>query len=357
MEVDIIKEKATKIHLDSASKVKTIGTHDGTFHCDEVLAVSMLKLLPQFKDAQIIRSRNEEVLKTCDIVVDVGGVFDPETLRFDHHQKSFQHTMTTLRPGKKTWSTRLSSAGLVYVYYGHEVLAQVLDKRVEDEVVTKLYEKIYGNFMEEIDAIDNGVPICDGPARYKITTNLSSRVGALNSSWRDPEMSDEAQMTSFSKAMDLVSQEFLQKVQYYASDWWEAYSLVASAVEDRFDVDETGQIIEFPGGGVPWKEHLRDIEETSNVKKIAFVLYPDPKGGMWRIQGVPVAPESFLLRVPLLKEWCGLRDKELEDVSGIPTITFVHANGFIGGARERDSVLKMARLSLAHAVNKEWDSN
>lgn len=38
-----------------AGHVKTIGTHDGKFHCDEVLACSMLKLLPEYKDAEIIR--------------------------------------------------------------------------------------------------------------------------------------------------------------------------------------------------------------------------------------------------------------------------------------------------------------
>ena len=31
---------------------KTIGTHNGHFHCDEVLACSMLKLLPEYKDAR-----------------------------------------------------------------------------------------------------------------------------------------------------------------------------------------------------------------------------------------------------------------------------------------------------------------
>lgn len=32
-----------------------IGTHNGTFHCDEVLACFMLKQLPQYRDAEILR--------------------------------------------------------------------------------------------------------------------------------------------------------------------------------------------------------------------------------------------------------------------------------------------------------------
>ena len=35
----------------------------------------------------ILRTRDASVLNTCDIVVDVGAVFDPEKKRFDHHQR------------------------------------------------------------------------------------------------------------------------------------------------------------------------------------------------------------------------------------------------------------------------------
>lgn len=42
----------------SGSQVKSIGTHDGKFHCDEILACFMLKLLPEYADMQIIRSAN-----------------------------------------------------------------------------------------------------------------------------------------------------------------------------------------------------------------------------------------------------------------------------------------------------------
>lgn len=66
---------------------KVIGTHDGSFHCDEVLACAMLRLIPEFKDAVVKRSRDPVVLEACDIVVDVGGVFDPQTHRYDHHQR------------------------------------------------------------------------------------------------------------------------------------------------------------------------------------------------------------------------------------------------------------------------------
>jgi len=66
---------------------KKIGTHSGTFHCDEVLACFMLKQLPEYENAEIVRTRDPAVLGTCDIVVDVGAVYDPEKHRYDHHQR------------------------------------------------------------------------------------------------------------------------------------------------------------------------------------------------------------------------------------------------------------------------------
>ena len=67
---------------------KKIGTHNGNFHCDEVLACFMLRQLPEYKDAEIIRTRDPALLDQCDIVVDVGGVYDPNKDRYDHHQRS-----------------------------------------------------------------------------------------------------------------------------------------------------------------------------------------------------------------------------------------------------------------------------
>ena len=56
----------------------------------------------------LIRTRDASKLATCDVVVDVGGVYDPSTHRYDHHQRGF----TEVFGGK--FDTKLSSAGLVY---------------------------------------------------------------------------------------------------------------------------------------------------------------------------------------------------------------------------------------------------
>ncbi|XP_032815724.2 MYG1 exonuclease isoform X2 [Petromyzon marinus] len=169
----------------------TIGTHDGTFHCDEVLACFLLRQLPRYKDAKVVRTRDPKALATCDVVVDVGGEYDPGRHRYDHHQRSFAETMHSLC-AEKPWVTKLSSAGLVYMHFGEEVITSITGLGKEDANVTTLYNKMYEKFVEEVDAIDNGISQHDGEPRYAITTGLSARVGRLNPMWNDPDQSGDS---------------------------------------------------------------------------------------------------------------------------------------------------------------------
>ena len=73
--------------------------------------------------------------------MNVSKVKDAKSLcRYDHHQKSFNESVSSLLPGKP-WVTKLSSAGLVYVYYGKEILKVVLE--TTDEVkVEKMFDRV-----------------------------------------------------------------------------------------------------------------------------------------------------------------------------------------------------------------------
>jgi len=326
----------------------TIGTHDGTFHCDEVLACWMLKQLPKYKRAEILRSRDATKLSHCDIVVDVGGVYDPQANRFDHHQRSFSGTMKSL--GSLDFNTKLSSAGLVYLHLGKEVLSEVSEIPLDDPSMPRLYEKVYEKFIEEIDAIDNGIDQYDGSPRYQITTTLSSRVGGLNPPWnvKDPDVQG-----AFEKAMEVCGAELLDRITYYKESWWPARKLVEEAIADRFELDPTGEIIMFHSSGCPWKEHLFDIEIEKNLKpQIKFVLYLD-QHHHYRVQCVPKKLGSFENRLSLLEQWRGLREEALSSKSGIPGCIFVHANGFIGGNRTFEGALKMAKTSLEKGAVKD----
>ena len=77
--------KIDDILNDKSRKYKIVGTHSEVFHCDEVLATTMLLWTKLYEDSIIIRTRNEDVLKHLDIICDVGSIFDKDTGRFDHH--------------------------------------------------------------------------------------------------------------------------------------------------------------------------------------------------------------------------------------------------------------------------------
>ena len=60
-------------------------------------------------------------------------------LRYDHHQNTFTETMASLEKGR--WTTKLSSAGLIYAFYGKEAIAELV-KSNESVLVDKIYEKV-----------------------------------------------------------------------------------------------------------------------------------------------------------------------------------------------------------------------
>uniref|UniRef100_A0A674JXM6 MYG1 exonuclease n=1 Tax=Terrapene triunguis TaxID=2587831 RepID=A0A674JXM6_9SAUR len=203
---------------------------------------------------------------------------------------------------------------------------------------------MYENFVEEIDAIDNGIAQWDGEPRYAMTTNLSARVGYLNPRWNDKDQDTEA---GFKKAMELVGREFLDRLDYYHHAWLPARTLVEEAIQKRFKVDPSGEILVFSQGGCPWKEHLFSLESELGVEKpIKFVLYVD-QNGQWRVQCVPAGLHTFQNRLSLPEEWRGVRDEALSQLSGIPGCVFVHAGGFIGGNRTQEGALRMAQSALA----------
>jgi uncharacterized UPF0160 family protein len=65
----------------------SIGTHSGTFHCDEVVGCFLLtNYVNEYIGADVTRTRDSKVLETLPIIIDVGGTYSFESRRFDHHQ-------------------------------------------------------------------------------------------------------------------------------------------------------------------------------------------------------------------------------------------------------------------------------
>ena len=139
-----------KVKAETTKKI--IGTHSDTFHCDEVLATIMLMQTRQYADSMIVRTRQEECFDKLDIVVDVGGVFDVARNRFDHHQSTFEESWKN----EATDITKLSSAGLVYKYFGKEIIANAVADNwgvtLEGDKLDKVWQKMYKKLILEVDA-------------------------------------------------------------------------------------------------------------------------------------------------------------------------------------------------------------
>ena len=118
-----------------------------------------------------------------------------------------------------------------------------------------------------------------------------------------------------------------------------------AALDGAKDVHPSGEIIKLPCY-CPWKEHLFELEEEKGTNPLPkYALFEDSSGA-WRIQAIPLTPNSFENRKPLPAAWRGVRDAALDEVSGIEGCVFVHAAGFIGGNKTYEGALAMATKAL-----------
>jgi hypothetical protein len=87
---------------------RVIATHSGSFHCDEALACYLLKQTSKFggPDTSIVRSRDPEILKDADVVVDVGGVYNPGVLE-NSHLKRLHFGIINMFLQNCTWDCRI----------------------------------------------------------------------------------------------------------------------------------------------------------------------------------------------------------------------------------------------------------
>jgi uncharacterized UPF0160 family protein len=346
---------AKKLKMDGP----LIGTHNGHFHADEALAVSMLRLLPTYESSPLVRTRDPSVLSTCHTVVDVGGEYVPNTNRFDHHQRGF----STFFPGRKT---KLSSAGLVYMHFGRPIIKAVTGFQDGDDVDI-LYEKLYAEFIEAFDANDNGISVVapSALAEAGITKafedrgfSIASVVNRLNYPY--PRTSDAGKSKDqlqaeedarFQQASTFVGQQFVLELSDKANSWLPARKVVHEAYAERLKYDPKGRIMVL-NEGMPWSDHLYTLEKAAPVPEgveplVLYVLFPESKdeNSKWRIRSVSKENGGFENRKDMPDAWKGLRDDELSRVSGVPGCVFVHAAGFIGGNLTFEGALEMARKS------------
>lgn len=152
-----------------------VHTHDGFMNADEILAAGII-LLKVILDP-LMTNRRVYVLRTRaypagvrppDYTVDLGGVYDPEARRFDHHKVEADRDDVRLF-GKPYL---MASAGMVFREYGAEVAQRVLGLANEF-----LLARVYSSFVGPIDAIDNGHPACEHNHSYSAEDGFSVAQG------------------------------------------------------------------------------------------------------------------------------------------------------------------------------------
>ncbi len=284
---------------------KTIVTHDGNFHADDVFSVAALKnIFPSFT---LIRTRDLDIIAKADIVIDVGGEYDADAGRFDHHQRG--------GAGARNNGIPFSSFGLIWQKYGLAICAgnQDVANSVDAELVST------------IDAIDCGH--VEGVAQG---ISLSRTISMFNPTWQESSDFDRC----FDEAVDFAAR-ILARFIAAANGGISARDIVAKAIENAQDP----RVIVLEQY-TPWK---RTVHALSN--EALYMVYPS-QSGQWRIQTVPVEPGSFEDRKPLPQSWAGLSGDELKAVTGIDDAMFCHNGLFIAGAESFASTMNMAVIAL-----------
>ena len=132
--------------------MKTVLTHDGDFHADEVCAIAILKIV--YPKIKVIRSRDLKKHSKANIFVDVGLKYDPKKNYFDHHQIK--------GAGKRKNNIPYSSAGLVWKHFGKKITKS-----------KDVFEMIDQRLIQTIDAEDNGIQMQSSQGNF-IPYTLSS---------------------------------------------------------------------------------------------------------------------------------------------------------------------------------------
>jgi len=284
----------------------TVVTHNGNFHADDVFSIAVLKhVYPSFN---LVRTRDKALMDSADIVIDVGGQYDPDAGRFDHHQRG--------GAGERENGIPYSSFGLVWQKYGLALCDN--NQAVADRVDAGL--------VSTIDAID-----CGHVEGVQQGISLSQTISMYNPTWEESPEFDKC----FDEAVEFASR-MLTRFIASASGSVNAKAIVAKAIESA----EDPRVIVLEKY-TPWKKTVHILSSEA-----LYMVYPS-HSGQWILQTVPVEPGSFEDRKSLPKAWAGLSDEDFQVKTGLDDAVFCHNGLFIAGTKSFESTMKLAEVALA----------
>ncbi|MDH4449398.1 MAG: MYG1 family protein [Rhodoferax sp.] len=318
-----------------------IATHSGTFHADDVFGVGIL--MGVFPTHRLVRTRKQELIDAADFVVDVGGVWDAATGRFDHHQRSFAgERPATEVSGVTVPGVGYASAGLVWSAYGVAYVnawCKAHGHTLDSAAVADIVRAIDQSLVQYLDIVDTG----QGDVSPGIF-GLSSLIAQLNTHWLEEQGLDHAAKAQLSETRFLEAIAITRKFLDHAISKKVAQLLAMDTVRQAPRL-LGGRVLHLQEGGMPWTHVV-----LSEMPEVMFVIYPDSDGNQYQIKTVPIEAGSFTARMDLPPSWAGLRDAELAAVNGVADSVFCHLNLFIGGARSLAGAVRMAELALDHAA-------
>jgi len=291
--------------------MKTIVTHNSTYHADDVFAVATLLLI--YPGSKIIRTRDASLIDSADLVVDVGFKYDPGIDRFDHHQPG--------GAGVRENGIQYASFGLVWKKYG-EKLAQ---GKEEAELIEHF-------LVEPLDAHDNGMPI----AEYKYEnlreyTLVDFLYSYLPKSGAFKEELDQ----TFLKVVDIAKELILREIVRAKEDVKSGKEVEAiyKSIEDK-------RII-LMDHEYNWFRVLMKFPEPT------YVVYPRNDGVSWGVRCVPASSKVYgLFRKKLPEPWGGKTGEELQKISGVNEALFVHRGLFMASAKTKEGAMELAKKAL-----------
>lgn len=290
----------------------TLVTHNLRFHADDIFACAVLSLIikKEGKTYTVQRTRDPELIAQADFVFDVGGIYDPEKKRFDHHQKG--------GAGARPNGAVYASCGLVWKTYGDVLTGD-----------SKLTQKIDEKLFQPIDVEDNGVATYTQLGEIAPYT-LQSMLYTFRSTWKEDDLiMDQKFLELVALAEKIIEREII-----WARDVEEA----AGIVLETYNRMEDKRLVIFDVG-VPAEEVLMNYPEP------LFIIKPNTDGG-WRLIGISAKPHSFERRKNMPASWGGLMNADLEKVTGVPGATFCHNGLWLAIAKNKEAILALAKIAL-----------
>lgn len=305
------------------NNVLIIGTHNGIFHSDEVLASAILCLINSDVPVYILRTRSEEMLSLCDILVDVGGK------DFDHHQAGFNNARKN--------GILYASSGLVWEKYGKQLINLILKKyfsNVPELNVCSIFQKFDSSFIALVDSEDNGI----------ITeTHCFSFIPTFLPLWFNN--SAENFNNQFYKALTVTIAILEQELKTIIGKEIAKNTIVSHWNNKKYF---NNGILEIPSQTIDWVETVITLNNSTPSDQINFVIFPYPSGG-WAAQCVPPSlSNKFGQRVSFPLEWAGQTTK-LPEISHVEGATFCHNGRFFVRATTKEAIIQLCNIATSSA--------